>query len=87
MLMVPVFAFGQGPTTQERVAAFKQALAKNKADLRKYQWIETTTVSYKGDVKSVKQNSCYYGADGKVQKVDITPARPRTNHRADEVAA
>ena len=68
--------FGQQPTTEQRVAAFKQSLAKNKADLKKYQWIETTTVSYKGEVKSVKQNSCYYGADGKVQKVPIGDPAP-----------
>ena len=54
----------------------RQSLAQNKVRLSRYQWIETTTVSYKGDVKSVKQKSCYYGADGKIQKVDITPPAP-----------
>lgn len=76
MLVVPVFVFGQGPSTADRVAAFKQSLAQNKVRLARYQWIETTTVSLKGDVKSVKQKQCYYGADGKVQKVDITPPAP-----------
>jgi hypothetical protein len=76
MLAVSPFVFGQQATTQERVAAFKQSLAKNQAGLRKYQWVETTTVSLKGEVKSVKQNACYYGADGKVQKTPIASPAP-----------
>jgi hypothetical protein len=41
------------------------------AALRSYQWIETTAVSMKGEEKSRTQNTCYYGADGKVQKTPI----------------
>ena len=74
ILVLPGFAFGQQPTTQEQVAAFKQSLAENKAALRKYQWVETTTVIVKGEVKSVKQNACYYGADGTLQKTPISDA-------------
>lgn len=71
MLTLPFIASGQNPATQEHLAAFKQSLAKNKEALKKYQWVETTTVSVKGEVKSVKQNACYYGADGKVQKTPM----------------
>lgn len=71
VLILPGISLGQGPATQEQVAAFKQSLAKNKAALAKYQWVETTTVSMKGEVKSVKQNAVYYGADGKTQKTPI----------------
>ena len=71
VLILPGLAFGQNPQAQEQVAAFKQSLAHNKAALKKYQWVETTTVSLKGEVKSVKQNACYYGADGKVQKTPM----------------
>jgi len=38
---------------------------------RKYEWIETTTISLKGEEKARKQNRCYYGEDGKVQKVSL----------------
>ena len=76
LLIIPGAVYGQGPTTEERVAAFKQSLGQNKVRLSKYQWIETTTVMLKGEVKSVKQKQCYYGADGQVQKVDITPPAP-----------
>jgi hypothetical protein len=60
----------QGPAAvEERVAALKQALQQNQAQLRKYEWVETTIVSLKGEEKDRKQQRCYYGADGKVQKV------------------
>ena len=35
IFVLSAFAFGQQPTTEERVAAFKQSLAKNKGDLQK----------------------------------------------------
>ena len=59
------------PAPQERVAAIKKSFAESQAKLRKYEWIETTIVSLKGEEKSRKQNRCYYGADGKVQKVPL----------------
>ena len=41
---------------------------------RKYEWVETTIISLKGEEKARKQNRCYYGADGKVQKVSLDQA-------------
>jgi len=74
-------AFGAGPSAQEaaqspeqRVAALKKSLAESQARLRKYEWIETTIISLKGEEKSRKQMRCYYGADGKVQKVPVGDA-------------
>ena len=61
-------AGGQGP---DRVAALKQSMAASQKQLRQYEWIETTIISMKGEEKSRKQQRCYYGADGKVQKVPI----------------
>lgn len=76
VLFIPAAAFGQGSEQEQRVAAFKQAVQQSMAGLHKYEWIETTTVSLKGEVKSQKQNRCYYGADGKIQKVPIAEAAP-----------
>lgn len=56
---------------EDRSAAIKEALAKNQAALRQYTWIETTTISLKGEVKKKEQKQCSYGSDGKVQKVPI----------------
>lgn len=70
---------GQGaPAANEKVAALKQSLQQSQANLRKYEWIETTTVSLKGEEKSRKQQRCYYGADGKLEKLPLgdQPAAP-----------
>ena len=61
-------------TPDERVAALKKSLADSQARLRKYEWIETTVLSLKGEEKSRKQMRCYYGADGKLQKLPVAGA-------------
>ncbi len=63
------------PSLQERVTAIKTAFAVSQANLRQYEWIETTVVSLNGEEKSRKQQRCYYGADGVLQKVlvDVSP--------------
>jgi len=66
----------QAPAPQEQIAALKQSLAANQAALRQYSWIETTTISLKGEVKKQEQKRCYYGADGKVQKEPVPGAAP-----------
>jgi len=68
VLLVSV-AFAQAP--EDRSAAIKEALARNQAALRQYSWIETTTISLKGEVKKQEKKQCYYGADGKVQKTPL----------------
>jgi hypothetical protein len=73
---MPCTAQGAGEDLQERVAALKQSLAQSQKALRTYQWVETTTVSMKGEVKSQKQMSCYYGADGALQKLPISATPP-----------
>jgi len=72
---------GAQPAPQERIAALKQSLAEDQAHLRQYEWIETTAVSLKGEEKSRKQNRCYHGADGKVQKVLVAAPPPPEKKR------
>jgi len=60
-----------GPSPQERVAALKQSMQESQAKLRQYEWTETTIISLKGEEKGRTQKRCYYGADGKLQKVPI----------------
>jgi hypothetical protein len=60
----------------ERVAALKTTLAASQANLRHYEWIETTIVSLNGEEKSRKQQRCYYGADGVLQKVVVDASPP-----------
>src|SRR6185295_13196787 len=60
---------GQGAASPDQmVASLKQSLAQSQKQLRQYQWIETTVISLKGEEKSRKQESVYYGADGTLTK-------------------
>lgn len=68
---------------EDRSAAIKEALAKNQAALRQYTWIETTTISLKGEVKKKEQKQCSYGPDGKVQKVPI-PGQAASQQQAQQ---
>jgi hypothetical protein len=80
VLVCPGIAAAQAPrpTVQERVAILKGTFAASQANLRQYEWIETTVVSLNGEEKSRKQQRCYYGADGVLQKVlvDASPPPP-----------
>lgn len=73
-LPLAVSASQDPPTPDQRVAALKQSLADSQARLHKYEWIETTVVSLKGEEKARTQKRCYYGADGKVQKLAMGDA-------------
>ena len=65
-------ALGQdAAAAQARIAALKQSLQDSQKRLRQYEWTETTVVSLKGEEKSRKQQRCYYGADGKLQKQPV----------------
>jgi hypothetical protein len=64
------------PSLQERVAGIKATFAASQVALRQYEWIETTVVSLNGEEKSNKQQRCYYGADGALQKVLIDASPP-----------
>jgi hypothetical protein len=85
-LALPVLA--QQPTAAERAAQLKANIAASQAVLRQYEWIETTVVSLKGEEKSRKQERCYYGADGGVQKVVIssTPEPPQKRGLRGKIA-
>jgi hypothetical protein len=66
---------------QDQVAAFKQSLAQNQKRLAQYRWVETTTVSVKGDEKSQVLKQCFYGPDGKVQKQQISAPAEQESKR------
>jgi hypothetical protein len=76
-----VFAQAPQPSVQERVGALKAELAASQATLRQYEWIETTVVSLNGEEKSRKQQRCYYGADGTLQKVVVDASPPPDKKR------
>ena len=64
------------PEVQKHLAALKASLAASERDLRTYQWVETTQVYVNGEAKSWKELSCYYGADGTLQKLPVASSPP-----------
>lgn len=68
----PPAAPAAAPAPKERVAEVKKSFMESQAALRSYEWIETTTTSLKDEEKGRKQNRCSYGAEGKVQKVEVS---------------
>jgi hypothetical protein len=69
------------PTLPERVAMLKGTFAASQANLRNYEWIETTVISLNGEEKSRKQQRCYYGADGALQKIVVDASPPPEQKR------
>jgi hypothetical protein len=59
------------PSNEARIESMKQALVASKATLKQYEWIETMALSLSGEEKVKQQNTCYYGADGALQKVPV----------------
>jgi hypothetical protein len=74
-------AFAQQPGAAERAIRLKATMETSQAVLRQYEWIETTVVSVKGEEKSHKQQRCYYGADGGLQKVELSSTPPPEKKR------
>jgi len=67
------------PAMQQRLAELKASVAANQAQLKKYQWLQATQVSIKGDTKKQEQAQCRYGADGKLEKTPVgIPPEPKT---------
>jgi hypothetical protein len=54
---------------KETLTLIKTNLASSKENLKKYEWIETTTTYLNGEAKSTKQNRCYYDVSGNLMKV------------------
>jgi len=67
---------GAAAATPDHATAIKETFKRDQATLRSYEWIETTTMSLKGEVKSTTEKRCYWGADGKLQKVETGEPAP-----------
>ncbi|MCE1248005.1 MAG: hypothetical protein LWY06_15285 [Firmicutes bacterium] len=60
------------PASPDRTTSFKSYLAGSLNELAGFEWVETTTVSLDGKEKSKTQMRCYYGDDGKLQKLPVS---------------
>lgn len=68
------------PELQQKLAAVKDAVARNQAALRQYTWTSHTEVSLNGDVKKTRDDSCRLGPDGKMQKTEIGESAAKEVH-------
>ncbi|MBL9175798.1 MAG: hypothetical protein JNL10_19805, partial [Verrucomicrobiales bacterium] len=75
-LATTVLARQTAPTPAERLSALKSEITASQTALKQYQWIRTTVISVNGEEKSRKQERCYYGLDGKLTQVELTPEVP-----------
>jgi hypothetical protein len=70
----------QNPDLQQKVAEVKEAMAANKQALAQYTWVETDTISLKGEQKKQEHFQVRLGPDGKPQKTSLdaeaAPAAP-----------
>ena len=66
---------------QQKLAAAKEAAARNEQTLRSYSWIEKSELLLKGEVKNTKVDACRYGPDGKVQKTAVVEPAPPEKKR------
>ena len=80
-LLMPAIVRSQSTAMEERVAALKQLVARDQQNIRQYEWIETTVITLKGEEKSRQQKQCYYGAEGSLQKVEVSATPPPKKKR------
>jgi hypothetical protein len=72
---------GSNPEVRQTLAAVKESVAQNQAELRQYTWTEQTQISLKNEVQKTERSLCRYGPDGKVQKTPLAPPSPeKTMH-------
>ena len=67
----------QNPELQQKVEQLKQASAANKQALAQYTWVETVTISLKGEQKKQEHFQVTLGPDGKPQKKSLDQPAPQ----------
>ncbi len=73
-LLLTCAAFAQTPAPDalpQKILQMQKANARNEQQLRKYQWIETTTLTIHDESRPPRRSICKYGPDGKVEKTPL----------------
>jgi hypothetical protein len=65
-------AAAQNEPMEQKLMAIKQAQAANKQRLAQYTWLETETISIKGEAKDTKFYQVRLGANGQPQKTELS---------------
>ena len=79
LLFVASFAsacalYAQEGGLQAQIGQLKESMAKNKQAIAQYTWVETVTISLKGQQKKQQHFQVQMGPDGKPQKTSLDPA-------------
>jgi hypothetical protein len=64
---------GMSPAAQQKLAAVKESVARNQAELLQYTWTEQIQVSFDNEVRKTEESLCHYGPDGRVQRTPLAP--------------
>jgi hypothetical protein len=70
LALAATVAVAQNPQMEEKLMAIKQNMAKNKQQLATYTWIQTETISLKGEVKDTRTYQVSM-VNGQQQKTEI----------------
>jgi len=79
LLLTPAAA--QNQQMDQKLMAIKDAQAVNKQKLSQYTWLETETISIKGNVKDTKTYQVQMGPDGQPQKTEINDQKAQSGGR------
>ena len=66
-----IAAVAQEAAAPDRIEMVKESFAASQKALRSYQWVQTVGLSIGGEEKVKQQYTCYYGAEGNLQKVPV----------------
>lgn len=74
-------ALAEAPNPAGQMQALRDSLATSKEQIKAYEWIETIVVQRDGEQKARIQNRVYYGADGKLQKIQVSSTKAQQSGR------
>ena len=67
------------PAAQQKLAAVKESVARNEAELRQYTWTEQIQISFDNEVRKTEESLCHYGPDGRVQRTPLSPSQGKAS--------
>src|SRR5260370_10367406 len=59
------------PAAQQKMAAVKESVTRNQAELRQYTWTEQIQISFDNEVRKTEESLCHYGPDGRVERTPL----------------
>src|SRR5260370_25225664 len=70
------------PAAQQKMAAVKESVTRNQAELRQYTWTEQIQISFDNEVRKTEESLCHYCPDGRGQRTPLGSPDQREASRA-----